>query len=505
MTPWVLVTTKLGREFVHNLETKVSLWMGKAPEEVVKAVEKLKGLSEEELKRLDEQDGKEREERAKSRARENAREEDMAVEVNGDGGSNGVSEEEEGLEEDDEKEGGESEYEDEGETEIEAEDDGAQGARGRKRSISAVALEPGDSDAEEAYDKVGLPTKKRPRPAPSSAKGAVEFTEEDIAWQLESLAADYGLADEDLLSQELPPEHAVQVFIELLDEIQPNPYSTWELTYPSLVDDPRYTVLSTSKHRQGVFTSWCRSRISALRAEKEKAEKRDPRVEFLEFLRIRAKDVRKLYWTEFKRKYKKEQEIRDVRIQDKDREKMYREFSAHIKLNLSPQLLENDLQKLLKTIPGLNRSTALDKLPMSILTDVRYFAYPLSALSGGAASPTQPLSREQVIHSYLSSLPAEVIQISSGKRLSGKELKEKQQLGALRERERTVRREQGRLRGEIERGRELLRGEEREVERAVREVCRKGLVGSLEAEIEREREREEERKRGTEMVEKLRK
>lgn len=471
---------------MHNLETRVSLWMGKAPEEVVKAVEKLKGMSEEELKKLGEQDKREREERVKARAREKVKREKMVEEGN-DGGGN--SEEE--NEEEDEEEGGESEYEDEGSKEDGAEGDGAQGARGLKRSISATALEPGDPEAEEAYDRASSLTKKRLKPAPGSPKGAVEFTEEDISWQLESLAADYSLTEEDLLSQELPPEHAIQVFMELLDEVQPNPYSTWELTYPSLVDDPRYTVLSTSKSRQGVFTSWCRSRISALKAEKEKAEKRDPRVEFLEFLRQRAKDVKKLYWAEFKRKYKKEQEMRDVRVQDKEREKMYREFSAHIKLNLSPKLLENDLQKLLKATPGLNRTTTLDKLPLSILTDVRYSAYPLPALFDGDASPAQPLSREEVMHSYLSSLPVEGI--FSGKQLSEKELKERQRLDALRERERTVRREQGRLRGEIEKGRELLRGEEREVERAVKEVSRKGLVESLEAEIERGREREEER------------
>ena len=37
MKPWVLVTTKQGRKFVHNTETKASLW--KAPDDVQAAID----------------------------------------------------------------------------------------------------------------------------------------------------------------------------------------------------------------------------------------------------------------------------------------------------------------------------------------------------------------------------------------------------------------------------------------------------------------------------------
>jgi len=39
MKPWVLVTTKQGRKFVHNTETKASLW--KAPDDVQAAIDRM--------------------------------------------------------------------------------------------------------------------------------------------------------------------------------------------------------------------------------------------------------------------------------------------------------------------------------------------------------------------------------------------------------------------------------------------------------------------------------
>jgi hypothetical protein len=47
---------------------------------------------------------------------------------------------------------------------------------------------------------------------------------------------------------------------------------------------------------------------------------------YLEFLQRNA--TPKLYWPEFKRKYKKEPEMRDSKLSDKDREKWYRDYIA---------------------------------------------------------------------------------------------------------------------------------------------------------------------------------
>ena len=465
---------------MHNPETKESLWLGKGEvlEEVVKAVEKLKALGPEELAKVDDEEKRASEARRRARRAEKGKARAVTEELEEEG-------EEEESEEEEGAEGGESTG-----TGVSAGAAG-EGPRGRKRSASAAELgdgSRGDEEGEEGYDEEeyeedeeppeGAPKWDGGQTSGGAPSGPVEFTEEDIAWQLEAMAEEYGLEEEDLQEEDLPAEDAVQIFREMLEELQPNPYGTWENTYPSLAHDPRYTVLNTTKHRQEVFTAWCKDRIVILKEERLKQERKDPRVQYWEFLTAHIKEVKKLYWPEFKRKHKKEKEMKDPKITDKDREKMYREYTAHTKLSLA--LLENELRKLLKSNKELKRNTKIDDLPLTILTDVRYVAYPLPPLGDTKPSGLPP-PRDTVIQAYLSTLPEEA------KPLSEKELKGRQREEALRERERAVRREQGRLRGEIERGREMLKGEEMEIERAVKEVGRKGLLSALEAEREREK------------------
>lgn len=470
---------------------------GEVPEEVMKGVEMIRGMSQEELGRLDAEERKAREIRKAQRAREREKGKENAImkDAREGGGEEGRFEEGEEEEEEDD----EHEEEAEGSRSREGRV-GAEGGepRGSKRSASAAALGDGgeegegsDEEGEGEYYEEGdddysdSEAPSRPRwdggNSNSAPTGPIEFTEDDIAWQLSAMAEEYGLVEEDLeATEDLPASEAIHIFTELLDEIDPNPYTTWENTYPSLADDPRYTVLTTSKQRQEVFTQWCKSRIAILKEEKAKQDKKDPRVLYLEFLAAHVKEVKKLYWTEFKRKFKKEKEMKDAKLAEKDREKIYREFAGHVKL--SPALLENELRKLLKGNRDLTRNTSMDRLPLSVITDVRYAAYPVTFPSEGEKAPQLP-PRDEVVKKYLGTLPEEVVQISE------KEVKERQREEALRGRERAVMRDKGRLRGEIERGREMLRGEEMEIERAVREVGRRGLMNSIEAEREREKEK----------------
>ena len=450
------MTTKVGREFVHNLETMESFWSGKAPGEVQNAVEKLKEIPVGERKMLEE------EERVASRRRRRDRREQSLRKDNAKG-----KEVEGSSERKEEGEGGAGEEE------------GA--PRGRKRSASALGDEGEEEEDEEEYEEYeeeDEEDEEAPEGHPPPPTGPVEFTEDDVAYQLEALAAEYGLEEEDMIEgEDLPEESAVQIFTEMLAELNPNPYGTFEAAIPTIVDDARYTVLPTTHHRKDVFTAWCRDRIAQLKLEKEKAKKLDPRVSYLEFLREKLEGQKKeLYWPEFKRKWKKEKDMKDVKVTDKDREKMYREFVAHGKL--SPAMLENDLKKLLKSSTSLTRYTDLDDLPTSILIDVRYAGYPATP------STSAPPPRDSVIKEYLSTLPSHP--------QSPNTLKARSTEQALREREERVRREKGRVRGEIERGREMVKAEEREVKRAVREVGRRGLFNQLREEMgEKEKEKKE--------------
>jgi hypothetical protein len=112
----------------------------------------------------------------------------------------------------------------------------------------------------------------------------------------------------------------------MLSEYQVNPYSTWDLEMPRIVEDPRYVLIHTTKARKEVFTNWCRERIAELKVEKEKTRKLDPMIPFWAFLKENANT--KLYWPEFKRKFKKSSGMKDNKLADKDKEKMYREYAS---------------------------------------------------------------------------------------------------------------------------------------------------------------------------------
>lgn len=117
------------------------------------------------------------------------------------------------------------------------------------------------------------------------------------------------------------------------------------------------------------------------------------------------------------------------------------------------------------------RSTTLDNLPESILTDVRYVTAPENI-------------RDAIVKDHIETLPEAPIDEEEKKAREERERKER----ALRDRETTVRKEQWRLRGEEQRARDMLREEEAMIERA-KIVGKKGLLGHI---IKKEERVEEE-------------
>ncbi|KAK5240395.1 hypothetical protein LTS06_012468, partial [Exophiala xenobiotica] len=107
-----------------------------------------------------------------------------------------------------------------------------------------------------------------------------------------------------------------------------------------------------------------RKKIEALSSKKP----RDARVQYLRFLHKHA--TPKLYWPEFKRKFKKEAEMRDSALQDKDREKLYRELVAKLKTSESER--RKELVSLLKGMDRTN-TKSLDELPDSVVRDVKFY------------------------------------------------------------------------------------------------------------------------------------
>lgn len=107
------------------------------------------------------------------------------------------------------------------------------------------------------------------------------------------------------------------------------------------------------------------------------------------------------------------------------------------------------------------RSTSLDNLPESILTDVRYVVAPEKV-------------RDAIIKDHMTTLLEIPVDEEEKKAREEGERKER----ALKDRETTVRKEQWRLRGEEQRAKDMLREEEAMIERA-KIVSKKGLLGHI--------------------------
>jgi hypothetical protein len=424
----VLVRTKLGRRFVWNKETNESFW--KFPPEVMKGVIEFDRIEREKKERRARGEPSEEEDNAMAEVDaeladiENQVEEQI-VEVDG----------EEGMENDEEYE------------EVEVTDDEGEGAES------------------------GKPSKRQRTEEPTEEPQPMEMGEDDMAWQLaqlEEMEGAYGDEDEEE-GLPLTEEDCKALFKELLDDMRVSPYIPWDklLENDALYEDERYKALPNMKSRKDCFDEWARERIAILKEQKALQQKRNPRIPYLAFLHTHA--TPKLYWPEFRRKFKKEPEMRDTKLPDKEKEKLYRD---HIKrLAMKQSDLKADLSALLKSqnIAALNRSTTLDTLPEAVLTDLRFISLPSSV-------------RDSLVETYISTLPpapegaaasAEEQEQAAQKRAE-RERREK----ALADRERRVREEKRKQERELAYGKHRLREEEEEIQRAMR-VGKEGLRAHL--------------------------
>ncbi|KAI8686606.1 hypothetical protein LRP88_13144 [Fusarium phalaenopsidis] len=442
--PWILVYTKYSRRFVYNPVKNASYW--RIPEKLMPAIleldkerlrKKAEGLS------VEEPEAKKDEKKDKPTAA-------STTEVPG-------------QENDDDSEYEEVEVTDD---EGEGEGDDGDGDRPSKRQRT-------EEDAAEDDDE-DMP---------------MEFTEADFAAQLQAMGEDYGLEPgdyDDGNAEEWPEgaegvpftqEDAKALFKDLLNDFNINPYSPWEklLEEGKIIDDLRYTALSTTKARRECWDEWTRERIAELKEQRARQEKRDPRIALLAFLQEKA--TPKLYWPEFKRKYKKEEVMKTLKITDKDREKSYREHISRLKMPQSK--LKSDLTALLKAQPIhlLNNKSLSTGLPDAILTDIRYISL-------------EPQVRDPLIEAYVSNLPPPPEDPDAAKddeeKKKQQEAREKRQK-ALEDRNRAVEEQRRKRDREVAVSKARLREEERELEMAMN-VGKQGLQSQLASMKETEKE-----------------
>ncbi|KAG5979126.1 hypothetical protein E4U55_005540 [Claviceps digitariae] len=315
--------------------------------------------------------------------------------------------------------------------------------------------------------------------------GPVEFTEADIAAQLRAMGEEYGLDPgdyDDGNMDEWPEgtegvafseEDAKHLFRDLLDDLHINPYSPWEklLEDGKIINDPRYTALTTTRARKKCWDEWTRDKISHLQELRVQQAKKDPKIAYLALLQEKA--TPKLYWPEFKRKHKKEDSMRDMKLSDKDREKAYREHIARLKM--APATLKSDLMALLKAQPlkDLHNLSSLETLPTRVLTDLRFVSL-------------DPKSRDPLIEAYIQTLPppppsdgdaTDAAAEDSEERKKYREARSKRER-ALEERNRAVEEQRRRRERDLAASKARLREEERELDMAMR-VSKKGLQSQL--------------------------
>ncbi|KAI0394912.1 hypothetical protein F5Y17DRAFT_426011 [Xylariaceae sp. FL0594] len=435
--PWILVYTKYGRRFVYNPVKNASYW--RIPEKV------MKGILELDIKGIKEKAGSA-----------------------GPGDSN--------------PEAGADEQEPENQAE-EVEEQAELGSDYEEVEVTDDEDEEGESSSkrprEEEADDQDSNSPKRQRTEEPGEDMPVEFNEDDIAYQLQAMGEDYGLeaGEYDDGNPEDWPEgaeglpfsedDAKELFKDLLNDFGVNPYSSWDKLIEDgrIIDDARYTVLGTMKARKEVWEAWSRERIKVLKEQRAKEEKKDPRIPYLAFLQEKA--TPKLYWQEFRRKYKKEGPMRDTSLSDRERENLYRAYID--KLKLPQETRKKDLTNLLKSIPirALNNQTLLENLPSQLVSDVRYISL-------------DPKVRDPMLSAYIQSLgpPPEADEAEDDEATRKAREDRRKREYALAERERIVAEEKRSQKRQLEYGKAALREEERELERA-NQVGKKGLQSQL--------------------------
>ncbi|KAF7955530.1 hypothetical protein EAE96_004456 [Botrytis aclada] len=428
--PWILVHTKYGRRFVYNTEKDQSFW--RIPDKLKDGILKLDQL------RI--------QEKADSLSKDQNTEE--SSKVSGPAQRPGISDAAAEVSHHDGEDS--SEYE-----EVEVTDDEGEN----------------DEDVENPS--------KRQRTEELNPDEPVEFNEDDIAYQLAAMGQEYGLDpgeyDDGNMDEwepgaeglELSLEDSAALFKDLLNDFGINPYWPWEklIEDGKIVEDTRYTALTNMKSRREVWDEWSKEKITQLRELRAKEERKDPKIPYLAFLQKHA--TPKLYWPEFKRKYKKEAEMRDASLLDKDREKFYREHINRLKLPQSN--LKSDLSTLLKSRSpsALNNATLISHLPATILGDIRYISLDAAV-------------RDPLIEAFIATLPPppEIATVEESEETTRQNLEKERRQKALEERERRVAEEKRKQQRALEFGKGRLRDEEAEIQRAMN-VSKRGLLGHL--------------------------
>ena len=497
--PWVLIKTKFGRRFVHNTATQESFW--RIPADIFRGVREFDAWEKEQGEKK--QNAKWAEEQLQE-----MRDKSQAAKVNK------AADDQERRTRRRRSESLQREDEDAMMAELAAEAEKKEEEDAREAVKGVEALQPkvatdgrastgdGGYGSDSSYEEVEVTDSEfedvengQPQQAPAASgeaavqsrdEGPVEFGEDDIAFQLAAMEQSYDdlddayeeEANEDNDEPEEPgltEEDAVNLFRDMLDDHHISPFTPWESLIADqsengILMDDRYTILPNTRTRKAVWETWVKDTAARLKEQRAQQEKQDPKIPYLEFLSEKA--TPKLYWPEFKRKFKKEAVMNERKLSEKDRERLYRDHVNRLKLPESTR--KADLITLLKSIPfkELNRATSLDALAQIVRGHLHFISLPNSV-------------RDEVLRKHISSLPPapegeEDGEVTTEQRAEDdrKRAERRRREDALAERQRKVDEERRKVEKEGRWAKRELREEENELRRAM-EVGSGGLRGQL--------------------------
>ncbi|KAL1890378.1 hypothetical protein Cpir12675_005424 [Ceratocystis pirilliformis] len=334
-----------------------------------------------------------------------------------------------------------------------------------------------DNESEDDGEDEDRDTKRQRTEEPLD-NGPVEFTEEDILLQLQAMG-EGGFdgeqhADDEWAGEEqetLSEEDSKALFWDMLDDFKINPFSPWEklIDDGKMIDDPRYSILHTTKARKECWDAWTREKIRIQKERRATEEKQDPKLGYISFLAEHASV--KLFWPEFKRKYRKESCMGDRNLSDKDREKLYRELVSRLKMSQNQR--KSDLLALLKAQPVavLNNLTDPSDLPLQLRSHMHFIS-------------VEPSVRDPLVEALIQSLPpppegfskTEDLQIDEAM-AKAQEARRKREK-ALKDSEERAEFERRKQRRELGYSKQVLKQEQMEIEAAM-QVGKHGLHSQL--------------------------
>ncbi|AOA64405.1 hypothetical protein PP7435_CHR4-0470 [Komagataella phaffii CBS 7435] len=200
---------------------------------------------------------------------------------------------------------------------------------------NVLGLQYSDSESDEDSDSVSHEDKSintdqdKSGSNPNSESVSLE---EGLGMDISNLS-DFSLSDNETPAAK---EESVSLFKTLLDDAQLDPFSTWEIESVKIIHDPRYLELDTDNDRSSAFSQWSREKVVGKISQTDEVEISDDVYQsFAQFIKEKLvvtvankHTLKKLYFAEFKRKYRKDPSYQRLlqHLSEKELESFYRQF-----------------------------------------------------------------------------------------------------------------------------------------------------------------------------------